>query len=31
MIKTIHYSKNNYKIYCDGYLIAHIIDGQNVL
>lgn len=31
MIKTIYYSDTDYKIYCDGFLIAHIVDGVNVL
>lgn len=31
MIKTLYYSKTNYKVYCDGFLIAHVVNGVNVL
>lgn len=31
MIKTVYYTETNYMIYCDGLLIAHIIDGVDVL
>lgn len=31
MITEKYLSDNEYIIYCDGYVIAHIINGQNVL
>lgn len=31
MIKTVYYTDNRYNVYCDGFLIAIIENGINIL